>query len=84
MSSRRSKRKPQQSLRRSPSVATPVNPNDDDTKLADYVRSWLERIGSYFSEPEIVEEALTHHRDLWESLYQLDNSGPASDFANPS
>ena len=57
-------------------MATPVEPNDD-TQLADYVRSWLERIGQYFADPEIVEETLTHHRDLWESLYQLDNSGGA-------
>ncbi len=65
-------------------MATPVEPTDD-TKLADYVRSWLERIGEYFAEPEIVEEVLTHHRDLWESLYQLDNSGSALDrFGNPS
>ncbi len=65
-------------------MATPVEPNDGDTKLADYVRSWLERIGQHFADPEIVEEALTHNRDLWESLYQLDNSGPLDRFANPS
>lgn len=65
-------------------MATPVEPNDD-TKLAAYVRSCLERIGEYFAEPEIVEEALTHNRDLWQSLYQLDSSGDALDrFANPS
>jgi hypothetical protein len=55
-------------------VATPVEPTDD-TWLADYVRSWLERIGEYFAEPEIVEETLAHNRDLWEGLYQIDHSG---------
>jgi hypothetical protein len=64
-------------------VVTPAEPADD-TPLRDYVRSRLERIGRYFGEPEIVEEAIAFHRDLWENLYRLDHAGPASDFANPS
>jgi hypothetical protein len=64
-------------------VATPAAPTDD-TPLADYVRSCLERIGKYFAEAEVVEEALTYHRDLWENLYKLDNADSASHFANPS
>ena len=64
-------------------MATHPEPTDETT-LASYVCSWLERIGEYFAEPEIVEEALTHNRDLWERLYRLDNAHPASDFADPS
>jgi len=64
-------------------VATPAEPSDD-TPLRDYVRSRLERIGRYFAEPEIVEEAITFHRDLWENLYKLDKTDPASDLARPS
>lgn len=55
-----------------------------DDALSSYVAACLARIGPYFSEPEVVQDALTYHRDLWESLYRLDQPDPASDFANPS
>ena len=52
--------------------------------LADYVAARLERIGPQFAEPEIVHEALTLHRDLWPSLFEIDHGDAAVYFARPS
>jgi hypothetical protein len=54
-------------------VAAPEEANDDGALVA-YVKACLERIGDYFAEPDVVEEALAEHRELWESLYRLDTS----------
>jgi hypothetical protein len=64
-------------------VAVPTSDPADET-LAEYVASWLARVGPYFAEPEIVHEAIAFYRDLWLNLYRLDTGDTGSDIANPS
>ena len=51
-----------------------MQPDPHEHELAEYVRSQLRRLGPYFDEPEVVQEALEHARDLWVQLYELDHS----------
>ena len=60
-----------------------ADPQPFDAALWEYVRGNLARIGSSFAENDVVQEALTLHRDLWERLYELDRAEPEH-LAEPS
>lgn len=47
-----------------------------DTVLAEFIASVLERVSPHFAEPEVVEEAIALHRDVWLQLYHLDRESP--------
>ena len=59
------------------------DPGPTDAALAEYIGSRLERMSPVFADPEIVREALTYYRDLWATLYAIDNGEPASALADP-
>ena len=43
-------------------------PTDDELRA--FVESMLSNLDKQLREPEVVEEALQAHRDMWERLYQ--------------
>ena len=65
-------------------MGTPPEPSE--TELARWMKTRLARMGASFLDPEILEEALVEHRDLWLKLYEIDREfgHGAVDHANPS
>lgn len=61
-----------------------ADPQPSPAALAHYVRARLSRIGPSFADDEVVQEALTLHRDLWERLYEIDGVDAPERFRNPS
>ena len=55
-----------------------------DAVLADYIRSRLEQMGPAFADEELVQEALALERDLWASLYAVDQDERGERFFKPS
>ena len=44
-------------------------PTDDELRA--YVESMLSNLDKHLREPEVIEEAVRDHRDMWLRLYQV-------------
>jgi hypothetical protein len=47
----------------------PSEPTDDD--LIAFADSVLRDLGDSFLDDDLLQETITHHRDLWRTLYRI-------------
>jgi hypothetical protein len=52
-------------------LSTPPAPDPTDEELTAFAAAMLAQLGEHFREPEVLAEALSEQRELWETLYRV-------------